>query len=102
VSEVLETLRHYQPTGKESDDRKSFELAIKDARGVLPGLKNTMKLVEAGGKSLRVSAQYVGYEKWVKMEFTRFRNGTVRYLEHQIALIDTCLERLAFNEKVRE
>lgn len=101
ISEALGRLKRFKPGGDEVDNRRQFEAAVKDARGVLPGLKNSGKLVEVGIKALRGSAQYVGYERMIQVEFKRYRDKTQQFLGHQMSLIDECLEVAKFNHKIK-
>ena len=102
LQESIAMLKDFHPSGRESDDRKELDAALKKASRNLPGLKDVKKLFDADMKALRGQAQYVGYERYLIKEFKLFRKRSIRMMEKQLVVLALCDRRLDFNQRARE
>ena len=101
MKDAHDKLGDYKPWGKESDDVKDFDVAIKKSLSTLPALKQMQKMRSSSMKALRVSQAYVSYETELVIELSRFSKRSRKLLADQIKLIDACNERLEHNERKR-
>ena len=101
IAAAVQQLKAFKPYGNESEDMKAFVKALGKAKGPVAALKGAEAMAKSGLKAVRVSAQYTSYELQVALQFKELSLRTIVLLQHQMALIDRCLERLEFNDQVR-
>lgn len=99
---ALLALQEWEPQGRASKAYDSLEKLMKKPGKKLPALKDMLELLETVQKGLTKSGSgFVSYESNQTHQFHVFKDRSVYLLQHQTKVLDLCVERAEFNEKVK-
>lgn len=103
LAACLEELEPFEPKGRASKTTKALEKLLARPGRTYEPLGDMLDLLEEVQKGLvKAGSGYKNFEERQNHQFLVFRDRSVHLLRHQLRVLDLCIERAEFNEKVDE